>query len=269
MTATPGDDQLIRTWADRLRSEFPNAVAIILKGSHARGGAGRFSDIDFDVLTEGERVERYPVWIEPDSSGRPRHISVAVQDLDAWLDAGSEPESWAFGLPVREDTRLLWTARPELRATLDRPWRPHPPEDPELEDFVESLGKARNALDASDEPGLHLATRGVARYAPTLLRPLNPDVWASSPRTALEGVLSFAVAPPGYRTDMLACLGFTPSASPTALFDAASRLVTGTLALLMEHIDTVTPLLPDDLAELLRHGTLRRYVDFLLSGDEP
>jgi hypothetical protein len=135
------DDVLIATSTESLREEFPDAVAILLKGSHASGDAGPHSDTDFDVLIDGPPVERYPLWIEPDTTGRMRHVSVAAQDLPRWLAEGDEPEPWAFGLPVREPTRLQWVSTPELRERLDRPWREHPPGEPEIEDWFESYGK--------------------------------------------------------------------------------------------------------------------------------
>lgn len=252
--------QFITAWTDRLREEIPGTVAILLKGSHARGDAGPHSDIDFDVLVDGPETERYPLWIEPDASGRLRHISVAVQDLAGWLRDAGEPEPWAYGLPVREPMRLLWAATPDLEGRLDRSWREHPPEEPEIEDWFESFGKMRNAAERGDELGLRLAAQGLGRYTPTLLRPLNPEVWATSPRSALDLVLAFLVAPEGYRDDLPACLGLTGAATTGDLLAASERIVTGTLALLASNLDAIAPLIGQDIAGYLRDGTLERYV---------
>ena len=254
------DNDLITTWTDRLRDQFQGALAILLKGSHVRGDAGPHSDIDFDVLVDGPETERYPLWIEPDASGRLRHVSAGVRDLATWLADGDEPEPWALGLPVREPTRLLWAATPALRERLDCPWREHPPAEPEIEDWFESLGKMRNAARRDDDIGLRLAAQGVGRYTPTLLRPLNPAVFATGPRSALDLVLAFPVAPDGYRDDLLACLGLADGVAADALMRAADRLVTGTLALLSEHLDVVAPLIAGDIAAILRDGTLTRYI---------
>ena len=48
------DEAFLAAWVERLRATVPKAVAVILKGSYARGDAGPHSDIDFDVLTAGE-----------------------------------------------------------------------------------------------------------------------------------------------------------------------------------------------------------------------
>lgn len=251
---------MIARWADRLRNEVPGAVAVILKGSHVRGDAGPHSDVDFDVLIDGPGTERYPLWIEPDVTGRLRHVSVAVQDLAGWLAETDEPEPWALGLPTREPTRLLWAATPELRDRLDRPWRGHPPAEPEVEDWFESLGKMRNAMLRGDEIGMRQAAQELGHYTPTLLRPLSPAVFATSPRSALDLALAFSVAPEGYRDDLLACLGLIDGVPVDALMHAAQRIVTGTLAMLRQHIDTIAPLLADDIALYLRDGTLERYI---------
>jgi predicted nucleotidyltransferase len=250
----------IESWLDRLRTDIPGAVAIVLKGSHVRGDAGPCSDIDVDVLVEGPPTERYPFWIEPDESGRLRHISVAVRDLAGWLGDAREPEPWAFGLPAREPMRLLWAKSPELRERLDRPWREHPPSEPELEDWFESYGKMRNAAVRGDELGVRQAAQGLGRYTPSLLRPLNPAVWASNPRSALDLVLAFPVAPAGYRDDLLACLGLCDVVAVHDLLAAGRRLVAGTLALLHQRLDTIAPLLDGEIAGLLRDGTLERYL---------
>lgn len=264
------DGDLIARWADRLREEIPGSVAILLKGSHARGDAGPHSDIDFDVLVAGAATERYPVWFDRDTDSRLRHVSVGVQDAAGWLNDAGEPEPWAYGLQVRESMRLLWAENPDLRERLDRPWREHPPAEPELEDWFESLGKMRNAACRGDELGLRRAAQDLARYTPTLLRPLNPEVWATSPRSALDLVLAFPVAPAGYRDDLLACLGLAGSATVEAIRAAGERLVAGTLDLLGAHFDAIATLLADDLAGYLRDGTIVRYLATVTStiGDD-
>jgi phosphoribosyl-AMP cyclohydrolase len=259
-------DRLVAHWTARLSKEVPGTVAVVLKGSHARGDAGPHSDIDFDVLVEGPPVERYPLWLEPDAGGRLRHVSVAVQDLAGWLAEGDEPEPWALGLPVREPTRLLWATTPALRERLDRPWREYAAAEPEVEDWFECFGKMRNAKRRGDALGLRQAAQELGRYTPTLLRPLNPVVFATSPRSALDLALAFPVAPAGYREDLLACLGLSEGATADDLLAAGARLVTGTMALLREHIDVVAPLLAADIAGYLRDGTLDRYIEGMTTG---
>jgi len=257
------DEAYIAGWVERLRREVPGAVAIVLKGSHARGNAGLWSDLDLDVLVfDDEIAHPYLTWIEDDGSGRLVHVSVAVESLDDWLAGFREVASWSFGFPSNEVTRLLWLGRPSLRAELDRPGRTHPGGVPELEDVIEELGKARNARLRGDEMALRLAVQEIAQLCPGLLAPLNP---AASPGTrpeALKAALDLAVAPEGYRQDMLLCLGLSGVASTVdEILTAGERLVFGILSLLEANADTFSPLLPPYLPELVASGLLRRYLE--------
>lgn len=254
------DDAFISAWVDRLRGEIPEVVAIILKGSAARGSAEVHSDLDFDVLVDPGPADDYLVWIE-EHEGRLMHVSVAVQDLAAWLSEANEPVSWGYGLPAAETTRLLWSRDDALRETLDHPARMHPPEPPELEDFVEAWGKVRNALRKRDDLAMRLAAQKLARLCPGLLRPLNPEVLPSNRREALRAALDIPVAPEGYREDLLRCFGLSAEASSMQeVHDAARRLTYGTIALLGENGDALEGLLGDDLFAYLTDGTLERYI---------
>jgi phosphoribosyl-AMP cyclohydrolase len=255
------DDTFISTWVDRLRREIPGAVAVILKGSHALGTAGSHSDVDFDVLVDREQHEEYLAFFEDDGSGRLRHISVAVQDLAGWLNEADEPVGWAYGLPAAETTRLLWARDDTLRVQLDHPARMHPPEPPELEDFIESWGKVRNALRKNDDLAMRIAGQKLARLCPGLLRPLNPEVRPSNRREALRAALDLPVAPEGYADDLLRCFGLTGEPVPMRdLHDSARRLTYGTVALLREHADALRGVLEPDLFAYLTDGTLERYI---------
>jgi phosphoribosyl-AMP cyclohydrolase len=258
------DEAFIERWATRLRREFPEAVAVILKGSYARGEPLPHSDVDFDVLTSGGPREEYPVYFDT-IGGKLVHVSVAVRDLDGWLATEREPQTWAFGLPAAEATRLLWAADAPICQRLDRPPLSHPPAEPELEDLVAELGKVRNAQPAGDELGLRLAAHSLASLCPTILRLINPVVRADTPLKALRLVLDFPVAPPNYREDMLTCLGLTARASsPDDVVQAAARLVAGTVELLTPYAYDLKDDLQPGQAEQLADGTLRRYVDQLI-----
>ena len=257
------DEQFINAWVERLREKIPGVVAIVLKGSHARGDAGPWSDVDFDVLTFNEDVEHeYLTWIVDNGGGRLVHVSVAVERLDDWVRGFREAASWSFGQPSREVTKLVWLGRPSLRAELDRSFRDHPGGEPELEDFIEELGKARNASLRGDEVSLRLAVQEVAQLCPTLLVALNEPVFPGTRPEALKAALAFAVAPDGYRDDMLLCLGLSGRPStPDEILAAGERLVFGTLAILEENADTISPRQPPYLPELLRSGLLRTYLE--------
>lgn len=255
------DQQFISDWSERLRSDIPNTVAIILKGSHARNTAEPHSDLDFDVIVDQEPGMTYLAWFEDTGTGKIRHISVAVQKLDDWLENGQEPVSWAYGLPAAETTLLVWARNDALRDKLDQPVRMHPPEEPELEDFIEAWGKINNALVRNDDMAMRLAGQKLGRLCPGLLRVLNPEVLPSNRRQAMHDILAFPVVPDGYREDFMLCLGLSGQAATLHdIREAARRLTFGIFTLLKEHEDIFESLLPADLYGYLRDGTLERYI---------
>lgn len=257
------DEAFIASWADRLRREIPGVVAVILKGSHARGAANPWSDIDFDVLVFDDDIANDNLtWIVDDGSDRLVHVSVAVERVDDWLAGFRKGASWSFGFPGKETTRLMWLGRPSLRAELDRPNRDHPGGIPELEDFIEELGKARNARMRGDEVALRLAVQQIAQLCPALLVPLNEPAFPGTRPEAINSALDLTVVSPGYRDDMLLCLGLSGQASTVdEVLAAGTRLVLGTVALLEENLDVYAPVLPPSLPQLLADGTLRRYLN--------
>ncbi len=257
------DRGFIETWSERLRTEIPGTAAVLLKGSHVFGTAGPWSDVDFDVLVDrSEVVEEYLAWLVDGSGGHLVHVSVAVTDIRSWLEAGNEPASWALGFPAREMAMLLWSRDDVLRERLDQPFRDHPALDPELEDFIEELGKARNAHLRGDALSCRVACQELAELCPTLLVPLNALARPVTRPAALTAALNLAIAPAGYRNDMLLCLGLSGQGAATdEVLAAAERLVSGTLSLVRERIDAVAHLLPSDLAGYLVEGTLERYLE--------
>jgi predicted nucleotidyltransferase len=245
-------ESFIASWVTRL-SLLPGAVAVILKGSHARGDAGPHSDVDFDVLAYASREPEYPAWFVP-YQDRIVHVSVAVVTASAWLASASSPERWALGFRAAETTSLRWAVSDGWRARLDRPFLPHPAGPPEVEDFVAELGKLANARIRGDDLGVRLAARAVAGYAPGLLRPLNPEVVVGSRDEAVRAALAFPVAPPRYRDDMLTALGFT-TATADEVAAAAQRLVVDVIAMC-----ATIPERYGNMADQLAAGTIADYV---------
>ncbi|MBA2362295.1 MAG: nucleotidyltransferase domain-containing protein, partial [Chloroflexia bacterium] len=43
------DDAFLQAWVERLRAEEPNALAMLVTGSHARGTPDPHSDLDLHV----------------------------------------------------------------------------------------------------------------------------------------------------------------------------------------------------------------------------
>jgi len=261
------DETFIVRWTERLQAEIPDVEAILLKGSHARGDAGPYSDIDFDVLVTRSEKTTYAAYIDETVSGRSIHVSIAIHDLSSCIAHEADPVSWSFGLPAREIFRLLWAksdaSSDALRERLDRPPRLHPASDPELEDFIECFAKTRNADRDHDELALRLAAQNLAQLCPTLLRLVNPEVVPDTRLAALRAVLSFPNAPAHYRDDLLRCLGLDGEASSTEdVFDASRRLTVGTLALLQSaYLDhRLAGAFEDGLDVALENGTLAKHV---------
>ncbi len=246
----------ISGFVNRLRTEYADAVAVVLKGSHARGQASRWSDIDFDVLVSTANVEEYRTWIEP-VNGRLVHISAAVESLDAWLADANEPSSWSLGFPTIETTKLLWAIDDRHRELLDHPHQTHPPHEIEIEDTMEALGKMRNALDKGDAIGVYRNANKLATLIPTMLVPINPPATVANSRQAIEAVLALPNVPDGFADDWLTCMGYVDKRTPEATLAAATRMFTGTLRLLPPDPEIVGK----DFAHLLRDGVIEAYLN--------
>jgi len=248
-------------WVQRLRGlAGPEVIGVLLRGSHARGTATAYSDVDFDVLVGGPPYANYPAYlIEMD--GRLTHVSVAIRDAASWLDRLERPATWSYGFPVATAARLLW-AHAHWLGRLDLSVIEHPAGGPELEDLVADLGKVAAAALAGDEMGLRLAAADLARLCPSVLRLVNEPVTVACRREALEAALSLPVAPPTYRIDMATCLGLDPrrAAEVAEVAAAASRLVAGTLALVRPCADELVDAVGPDFAAALTDGRLSRYV---------
>ncbi len=250
--------QIIAQWVDRLRQEYPDAIAVVLKGSHARGEAGAWSDIDFDVLVSTPEIEIYRTWIEPVGE-RLVHISAAVESLAGWLGETGEPASWSLGLPTIETTSLLWAASDELRAQLDHPARSHPAAEPEVEDTMEALGKIRSAHARGDDVGVYGSANKLATLIPTMLIPINPHTPVSNSRAAVTAVLGWPNLPAGFAEDWLRCMGYVDTRTPATTAASAEQLFNSVLAMLPADPAVVG----EDIARLLSDGLLRHYLDQL------
>lgn len=232
-------------------------VGILLRGSHARRAATAHSDVDLDVLVGGAPYAARRAYLD-ESAGQVTHVSVAARDIRSWVHRLGEPADWAFGLPVTAPARLLW-ADPHWRPRIDLPVLCQPAEPPRLEEMIATLGKAASARAAGDRLGVRLAVADLARLCPSVLRPANPSVRVHSRRAAFAAALELPVAPPGYRTDMLLCLGLRPGATGQ-LWAAAVRLVAGTLPLIRPYAEEIADTAGADLAAALVDGRLDRYV---------
>jgi Phosphoribosyl-AMP cyclohydrolase len=248
-------------WTDRLRRlPGPPVVGILLRGSHARGAATPYSDVDIDVLVSGGPYVAHPAFFA-ETGDRLTHLSVAVRDVRSWLDRLDQPAEWSFGLPVVAPVRLLWASE-EWRSSIELTEIRQRPGQPALEELVASLGKVSAACAADDEFGARFAAAELARRCPSVVRLANPAVTVASRRAALTAALDLPVAPAGYRADMVTCLGLRTESLPR-LHAAAGRLVAGAVELARPYADALAPVIGQELADALRDGRLRRYVDQL------
>ncbi|KAB1908869.1 phosphoribosyl-AMP cyclohydrolase, partial [Micromonospora sp. AMSO31t] len=281
-------------WAARLRQAADRpAVGIMLRGSHARRAATEHSDVDVDVLVAADDERTGPAAPDCGAAGPARpgtddtetraagpayngtpyaarraylaefdgrlvHVSVAARDVRSWVNRLGQPADWAFGLPVTAPARLLWAA-PEWRRRIDLPVLCQPADEPRLEELIATLGKVAGARWAGDPVGVRLAAADLARLCPSVLRLANPSVRVVSRRAALAAALDLPVAPPGYRDDMLLCLGLRPGGT-AEVGAAAGRLVTGTVPLVRPYAGEIAAVGGSDLAAALVDGRLDRYL---------
>jgi phosphoribosyl-AMP cyclohydrolase len=254
-------EHLLARWAERLRREEPRAIAVICHGSYARGAAEAHSDLDLDVLFDAEPEVRYYSAFEELPDGRLLHVTIASWTLDAWMEqfeAPAESEEWALFLPARQAARLLW-ATPAVRERLSGRVTLELAVAPQLQDLLEGAAKVRNAAASGDELGLRLAAQDMAFRCPALLGLLNPPLLVDTRRTALQAALELPVAPPGYRDDMLLCLGLSGrAASAQEVHDAAMRLAVSIVTALRAHPGAADGLLEPGLPEALADGRLLR-----------
>lgn len=257
----PGlEHDVLRRVVQRVRTLEPLAVAIAVSGSYAKGTADERSDLDLQVATDGAPVAPYRMWFEERHGRRPLHVSPSAKSLNGWLAKRDEPQDWALGFPVEHVVRYVWATEAARAALGDPPGNLHPPAEPELEDFVESVAKVRRRASRGDAIGVRLHAREAAALAPGLLRALNPDVLVRDRREAVEAALSFARAPDHYRADLAVALGLV-EATDDALLEATLRLARELLAFLREHHPAADP--QPDLTRYLADGTLERHLGFL------
>jgi hypothetical protein len=232
----------------------PDATAVLLTGSYLSGTASPVSDLDLTAISSTPRVG-YRTWFEEQSGAAPLHVSAGATTADAWLAKATIPARWALGFPAIRNTAYLHTDV-KTRAHLGSdPSLRHPAAEPELEDFVDFVLKAKRAARADDELGLRWFAQGAAVLAPSLLISLNEARIVRDRRDALDAALTLSFVPADYGDDLAVCLGLT-SASGVAVRAAVVRLGSAVLAFLREHAPDVDD--QPELAGYLADGTLER-----------
>lgn len=241
---------------DQLGTLEPEATAVLLTGSYARGAAALASDLDLVAITPSPRVG-YRAWFAERTAEAPLHVSAAATTADAWLAKATRPARWSLGFPALNVAAYLGTDQPTRTRLGHDPSLRHPAARPELEDFVDFVLKAKRAAVGGDELGMRWFAYAAAALAPTLLIPINDERIVVDRRDALDAALTLTVAPPTHATDLTACLGLT-AASGDAVRAAVARLGRELLAFLREQAPDVDD--QPDIARYLADGTLERHL---------
>jgi predicted nucleotidyltransferase len=254
-------ESLIEQAASRVRELEHDAIAVLVFGSFARDRAGDGSDLDLRVLTGGEPRDRnYRMWFQERPDAPPLHVSAGVEHLDAWLERRASPEWWTFGFPAHQVLRYAW-ATDEARSRLGAdPSYDIAAGEPELEDFVEYVGKVQRYAARGDLLGARLFAQGVGLLAPRLLRGADEDVVVYDRREALDAALSLRGVPNHYRADLPVVLGLV-MADDNAVVESVLRLGRELLVFLRERNPNIDP--QPDIARYLADGTLERHLGFL------
>jgi hypothetical protein len=243
----------------KLYQHEPDAVAIVVLGSYAKGTARPDSDLDIYAITSAEPRVGYRTWFEPRDQGPPLHVSAGATSVDDWIAEREESPSWTFGFPAVVTARYL-RVDPAIRQRLgDPPDITHPAGEQEVEDFVETVAKAKHAITSGDAPGLRLHVMDAARYVPAILLPWNGGRVVKDRRDALDAALAMTIGPRHYADDFPALLGLRP-ANDDEIVSALDRLARELLAFLREHVDDVDA--QPDTAGYLADGTFERHLGF-------
>ena len=210
-TLAPG---FLDDWAARLRA-VPGRPTVAAPAARQPRPAGRHRAQRRRPGRAGRRVRRtrqLRAYLAQ-TAGRLAHVSVAAAGRPTPGSPGSDNRAdWAFGLPVAAPARLLW-ADPAWRPRIDLPVLCQPGGEPRLEELIATLGKAAGALAAGDDDR-GPARRGRPGPALPVGAALGQPVGAGHLPPGRAGVaLGLPVAPPGYRDDMLLCLGLRPGAT--------------------------------------------------------
>ena len=240
----------------KLHAFEPDLEAVLLAGSHARGDADAFSDVDLVAVTRGVPGQAERVWFERLDDGRLLHISVGGEQLTS--PDRPEPASWALGFPAVDVQTYLWATDHARHVLGTDPSLRHPAGSPEPEDFVEFYKKLSRSAAADDTIGLRWAARMLGDYSPALLRQFNPERVVKSPIEAMRCALDFPNAPPGYAIDLAVCWGLTPS-SDVAVMETARRLTFDLVAFLRERY-LADPRVLNEAQRLVLDGTWLEYL---------
>ena len=236
----------------------------MVQGSHARGDAGPYSDVDLRVITAGPPRVRDRVYLV-EEEGRLVHYSVGGRPLAELVQATADVEVWPWLVGHYATVKPLWDPGDVvglLRRAVEanRP-SPRPYADGlllELETMVEEVAKVRNAAVAGDYLAAARAAWEAGDEAWKVLQRCHDPRPLATQRDGVDRMLRLGDDIPGYRENLAICLGLTPAARPLEeLSRATLELAEGVVGWLEVH---VTELGQPRVAELLADGKLARYL---------
>ncbi len=254
----------LATLVPELLAAEPTALAVLLFGSHARGGAGPFSDIDLRVFTAAAPRQRDRVRITV-SEGRLIHWSIGARSVAEKLEELATLDQWPWAAAHYRDMQPLHDPRDILglmRAAVERA-RPEPvtyaTTGYDLETLMEYLAKLKNAVLAGSDREAFAAAVQVAHFCEKLLRPLNPIGIFASEAEMDEYFRWLPVAPQCWSDDRDRCMAASGAArTPSEVLAAARRMALGTVELVSAAAERLP--LPEDVGGYLRDGTIRAYL---------
>jgi hypothetical protein len=236
-----------------VRALEDDVIGVFAFGSYARGEASPSSDLDLHGVTRVAPAIHYRTWFVDDL-----HVSVGIRSVDEILKRRRQPADWSLGFATESPATWLWAEDEAVALLGEEPGFPHPPDPPELEDFVEFCGKA---LRAHDSIALRVAARMAGETAVPLLRDENTRIVVRTRSDAVRAALAFEVAPDGWADDLQAAIGVAPR-DDAAVRAAVVRIARGVLRLLRERRSSVGEKQPE-LTRYLLDGTLERHLDQL------
>ena len=130
-------------------------------GELRKGTADDQSDLDVQVGTAERPASPYRMWFEQRPDTKPLHVSLGVKSLDCWLAKRDEPQHVGPGFPRRSRHTLRLGDRRGAEGFSGGSESNLPRRKPELEDFVEYLGKVRRCARRGDRLGARLFAREV------------------------------------------------------------------------------------------------------------
>jgi len=249
--------QVVVSWA---LDEEPEAVAVLLAGSRARGEAQNFSDVDITtVTTQTPKCSYRTLFLENDHN-QLTHVSMGAQSLQDWQMEHEQPVDWSMFLPAEEHYRVLWV-RPNYEYLFSYGKINHPAPGMEVEDFLEYVSKAKNAWLHRDDIGVRWSAMEAAKYLPGILKPLNPEIAAKNKMDALKLALSLPVTPENYQNDMMICLGLIPVDDTRKIMEALLRLALGAIKMIKDKALEFSELIGQPyIPEYIYNGTVERYL---------